>query len=416
MNRFLQKARDVLMHPLAKGSFIILVGTMIANISAYAYHVLVGRQLGPIIYGEFSALLSLFYIINIGSGVVQTILAKFFSQLRARRLLEEVPSLFWVAFRYVCVVSLIGLMLVIVSSNALAEFLHISSSYFVWLYLIFVSYIFSVINISIMQSFQLFVASSVLTNIGMLMRVVFGVLGASFGLIGVLIGNIVSNIISYVIDFVPIWGLLRVKSKPLSITKADAVMYSLPTLFATLGTIALYSQDVLLVKHFFSAYDAGIYASLAVLGKVIFYASAALGFVIFPMIVEKNELKKSHHHLVFAALGGVAVLSSVLTIGYFIAPSFIVRFMYGRAFDGAIPYMGLFGIFITFFTLINLLTTIFLAIGRTRVWVITMGAALIQGIGLWFYHASLYQVIHINIAVAFMTVMVLLVYYRYGKE
>lgn len=416
MNRLFQKIRQMLTHPLAKGSFIILVGSMVANVGAYAYHVLVGRLLGPVIYGEFSALLSLFYIINIGSGVVQTILAKFFSQLRARKLLEEVPTLFWAAFRYICAGSLIGLLLVIVSSNALGEFLHISSSYFLWLYFLFVTFIFSVINISIMQSFQLFLASSVVTNIGVLLRLVFGVLGAPFGLIGVLIGNIISNVISYVINFVPIWSLIRVKSKPLSITRADAAIYSLPTLLATLGTIALYSQDVLLVKHFFSAHEAGIYASLSVLGKVIFYASSALGFVIFPMLVEKKELKKSHQGMVFAALGGVAALSGILTLGYFLAPSFIVRIMYGTAFDGAIPYMGLFGIFITFFTLVNLLTAIFLAIGRTRVWVITLGATVSQGIGLWLFHSSLYQVIYINIAVAFLTCMILLIYYRYGKD
>ena len=198
---------------------------------------------------------------------------------------------FWAAFRYISLVSLIGFLVAVVSSHALSEFLHISSSYFIWLYFLFVSFIFSVINISIMQSFQLFLASSVVTNIGMLLRLVFGVLGAPFGLIGVLIGNIISNVISYGINFVPIWGLIRVKSKPLSITRADAADYSLPTLLATLGTIALYSQDVLLVRHFFSPYEAGIYASLAVLGKVIFYTSAALGFVMFPMIVEKKSVK-----------------------------------------------------------------------------------------------------------------------------
>ncbi len=416
MKKIILKLHAFIAHPLAKGSFIILVGSMVANVGAYAYHVLVGRLLGPVIYGEFSALLSLFYIINIGSGVVQTILAKFFSQLRARKLLEEVPSLFWAAFRYISLVSLIGFLVAVVSSHALSEFLHISSSYFIWLYFLFVSFIFSVINISIMQSFQLFLASSVVTNIGMLLRLVFGVLGAPFGLIGVLIGNIISNVISYGINFVPIWGLIRVKSKPLSITRADAADYSLPTLLATLGTIALYSQDVLLVRHFFSPYEAGIYASLAVLGKVIFYTSAALGFVMFPMIVEKKERKESYHGMVLSALGAVAALSSILTLGYFIAPAFIVRIMYGTAFDGAIPFMGLFGIFITFFTLVNLLITIFLAIGRMRVWVITMGAAITQAIGLWLFHASLYQVIYINIAVAFLTCMILLIYYRYGKD
>lgn len=416
MNKLISKFRNYITHPLAKGSLIIMVGSMVANVGAYAYHVLVGRLLGPVVYGEFSALLSLFYIINIGSGVVGTILTKFFSQLRARKLLNEIPSLFWIAFRYISIVSGIGLFVVILSSNALATFLHISSGNFLWLYLIFVSYIFSVINISLMQSFQMFLSSSVVTNIGTVLRLIFGLLGAPFGLIGVLIGNTISNVISYITFFVPIRSFLRVKSKPLSISKSDAMVYSIPTLLATLGTIALYSQDVLLVKHFFSAYEAGIYASLAVLGKIIFYTSSALGFVMFPLIVEKKELNQSHHGMVLSALGGVAILSSILTLGYFIAPTFIVRLMYGRAFDGAILYMGLFGIFITFFTLINLLTTVFLAIGRTRVWVITMAAALLQNGGLWFFHSSLYQVIYINIGVSCITFVILLVYYRYGKE
>lgn len=416
MKTFFQRLKELSAHPLAKGSLIILTGSMVANVGAYAYHVLVGRLLGPVIYGEFSALLSLFYLINIGSGVIQTILTKYFSQLRARKLFSQVPSLFGIAFRYISVISMVGFVLVILLSKQLGIFLHISSDYFMWLYFIFISYIFSVINISIMQAFQLFLASSVVTNIGTLMRLVFGVLGASFGLIGVLIGNIISNLLSYVIFFMPIWGVIRVKSTPLSITKVDAVSYSLPTLLATFGTIALYSQDVLLVKHFFSAYEAGIYASLAVLGKIIFYASAALGFVMFPMIVEKKELKLSHHRMVLGALSGVALLSGMLTLGYFLAPAFIVRLMYGTAFDGAIPYMGLFGLFITFFTLVNLLVTTFLAIEKTRVWMISLGAAFVQAIGIWFFHTSLYQVIYINIAVSAIACIVLLVYYRYGKE
>ena len=64
--------------------------------------------------------------------------------------------------------------------------------------------------------------------------------------------------------------------------------------------------------------------------------------------------------MVLSALGAVAALSSVLTFGYFIAPAFIVRIMYGTAFDGAIPFMGLFGIFITFLRWLIYLSLFFL--------------------------------------------------------
>lgn len=416
MNTIHTKMKSLATHPLVKGSVIVLTGAMAANVGAYIYHVMVGRLLGPIVYGEYSALLSLFYLLNIGSGVIQTILTKFFSQLRARKLFFEIPTLFWSSVRLIGIAIAIGFVIIIFASPVLAQFLQIQSHYFIWLYLILASFIFSVVNISVLQSFQLFVASSILTNVGAVLRLVFGVIGASFGLIGVLIANIVSNLLTYILYFIPIWKLLRVKSHPLSIQKSDAVGYSLPTLLATFGTIALYSQDVLLVKHFFSAYEAGIYASLAVLGKIIFYTSAALGYVMFPMIVEKKELKQSHSGMVYSAIFAVAALSSILTVGYFVAPTLIVRLMYGKAFDGAIGYMGIFGIFITFFTIVNIMVTIFLAIGKTRVWLIALGAALAQALGIWFFHTTLYQVIYINIAVSFFACVMLLVYYRHGEK
>lgn len=416
MNIILNKITHYLFHPLAKGSFIILAGSMVANVGAYFYHVLMGRLLGPVTYGEFSALMSLFYLINIGSGVVQTVLTKFFSQLRARKFFGEIPTLFWLAFRGIGIGALVGLGVAGVLSGWIGAFLHIQPIHFIWLYLIFATYIFSIINVSLLQSFQMFVASSVLTNAGMLLRIVFGVISAPFGLSGILVGNVISNMLTYILYFIPVWSLLHVKPKILSITKVDTILYSIPALLSALGVVALYSQDVLLVKHFFPANEAGIYASLATLGKVIFYASAALGYVMFPMIVERKELKQSHVNVVLISLSGVTGLSLLLTLGYFLFPSVIVRFMYGSAFDGAIPYMGLFGLFITFFSFVNVLTTIFLALGKTKVWIITLGAALLQFIGLWVYHASLYQVVYVNIGVTFMASVALLIYYLHVHE
>ncbi len=416
MNVIIRKISRYIYHPLAKGSFIILAGSMGANFGAYVYHVLIGRMLGPVIYSEFSALMSLFYLINIGSGVVQTVLTKFFSQLRARRRFGEIPTLFWISFRWIGIAVAAGFLLAGALSGLIGDFLHIPSIHVIWLYLIFATSLVSVINVSVLQSFQLFFSASVLTNVAAWLRIGIGVLGAPFGLIGILLGNVISNIVTYGLYFIPIWRLLRVKSKPIAITRLDTMLYSGPALLATLGIVALYSQDVLLVKHFFPADQAGIYASLAVLGKVIFYASAALGYVMFPMIVERNELKQSHFRMVLIALSGVAALSLTLTLGYFLFPSFIVRFMYGTAFDGAIPYMGLFGLFITFFSLANLLTTIFLAMEKTRVWGITIGAAVLQFTGLWIFHSSLYQIIYVNIVVTCIACAALLVYYVHVKE
>jgi len=81
-------------HPFVKGSAIMFGGTMIANVLAYLYHLVVGRILGPVGYGELAALISIFYILNSPSIVVQNILVKFFSQLKAKRDYGQAKRLF----------------------------------------------------------------------------------------------------------------------------------------------------------------------------------------------------------------------------------------------------------------------------------------------------------------------------------
>ena len=172
----------------------------------------------------------------------------------------------------------------------------------------------------------------------------------------------------------------------------------------------------MLVKHFFDPHQAGIYSSLSVLGKVIFFASNAVGFVVFPMIAERRELKKKIVGLTIVALSFVGGVSGVLTILYFLFPSFVVRILFGNAFDEAIPYLGFFGIFLSFFSLSSILSNIYLAIGNTKFSLFMVLASVAQILGIFLYHETLLQVILINSVVSGVLFVSLLLYYPYGKR
>ena len=47
--------------------------------------------------------------------------------------------------------------------------------------------------------------------------------------------------------------------------------------------------DVILVKHYFSADEAGHYAALSQLGKIIIFGTGAIASVMFPLVVERFE-------------------------------------------------------------------------------------------------------------------------------
>ena len=401
-------------HSLALNSAIVFAGSMGANIAGWLYHLFVGRILGTEGYGELAALLSLFYILNVPSGVIQTILVKFFSVLKATNEQGQAKRLIRIATTKVFLVGGIGMLIVLVFSRGIASFLHIESLwYVVWLYLIFATFIVSIVNGSAIQGFQLFTASSVLTTLGMTLRLVFGAGFAYLGVGWTLVSNIFSNSISFGLSFIPLRFMAGIREKPLTINRRQALGFSIPAFITTLGITLLFSQDVLLVKHYFTSHEAGIYASLSVLGKVLFYATGAVSFVLFPVLSERKASGRGHSRLVYSALFIIGSVCTVLTALYFVAPQ-LVLLAFGKAFYGATPYLGHFAIFMAFFSLSSILIQTLLALDKVKVWIITSAGALLQVLLLILFHGSISQVIGVNIVVSVGLFTSLLLYYMYG--
>lgn len=411
----MDKIKKFIAHPLLRNSIVVFAGSMGANIAGWLYHVFIGRILGTESYGELAALLSLFYILNVPSNVLQTVLVKFFSILKAKNELGQAKKLFYSVTIKILIVGSLGLLPIIVFAPFVASFLHIQSFiYVVWLYLIFTTFIVSVVSGSALQGFQLFTAVSILTTVGMTVRLVFGIVFAFFGVGWTLISNIFSNITSYIFTLLPLRFLTKIPERAITLDRKATIGFSIPAFITTLGITLLYSQDVLLVKHYFSSHDAGIYASLSVLGKVIFFASAAVSFVLFPVISERRARGKSHHNLALSGLLVIGLMCAVLTVLYFTMPE-LVLLAFGKAFIGAMPYLGIFALFITFFSLSSIMVNILLAIDKTAVWVFAIGASLVQVLLISQYHNTIIGVIQINLGVCVGLFFSLLLYYAYGK-
>ncbi len=411
----MQRIKKFISHPLLRHSAIVFAGSTGANIAAWLYHLFIGRILGTESYGELAALLSLFYIFNVPSSVLQTVLVKFFSVMKARNDYGQAKSLFILTTKKILIFEAIGLILIFPLSKLVSSFLNISSSInVIWLYLIFATFIISIANGSAMQGFQLFSAFSILTVIGTMLRLVFGIAFAFYGVGWTLISNIFSNIVGYILSFIPLRFLIKQKEEPITINRRDAFGFSIPAFFTTLGTTLLFSQDVLLVKHFFTSHEAGIYASLSVLGKVIFYASASISFVLFPILSERKETGKPHTHLVVIGMSLIGSMCLALTLLYFFFPQYVVL-TFGKGFFGAAPYLGPFAIFISFFSLSSILINTLLALDKVYVWVFAILASFLQIVLINFFHDTIYQVINVNIAISVALFLSLLIYYVYEK-
>lgn len=406
--------KKILTHPLIKNSAVVFTASMAANIAGWLYHLLIGRILGTEAYGELAALLSLFYVLNVPSSVIQTILVKFFSILKAKNEYGQARRLIRIATAKILLMEGVGMVVALLFAQSIASFLHIQSPwYVVWLYVIFVTFMISIVNGSAIQGFQLFTASGVLATVGMTLRLAFGVVFAYFGVGWTLVSNIFSNGINYALTFIPLRFIARVPEAALTINRKEALGFSIPAFITTLGVTLLFSQDVLLVKHYFTSYEAGIYASLSVLGKVIFYATGAVSFVLFPVLSERKANGKEHGRLVASGLFIIGSVCVILTAFYYAAPQFVLL-AFGKAFYGAAPYLGSFAVFMSFFSLSSILIQALLALDKMKVWILTGACALLQLILIALFHDTIFQIIEINITVSVALFFSLLIYYAYG--
>ncbi len=153
--------------------------------------------------------------------------------------------------------------------------------------------------------------------------------------------------------------------------------------------------DIVIVKHFFHPTQAGYYSGAAMMGRIVLFLPMAMVTVMFPKATEAQTLNRDSRSVLEKSLLAVGVLCGVVTIAYFLFPSFFISLLYGSKFVASAPLVGLFGIAMTFFALLNILLFYHLSTHRFDFLYVMAIFAVLQILALWFFHNSLVQVVMI---------------------
>lgn len=415
MRVLVERLRKVAAHPLAKGSAIILVGSMVSNAGAYAYHLVVGRILGPVGYGELASLFSFSYLLNVPAVVLQTVLTRYVAGYKANHEVGRAKTLAFTASKWLLIVTVAGALFLVPFISSVSAFLRLTQPVSVfYMYLTSALLLLGTVETGMLQGFQLFTEAMVFANIGIALRIVGGTIGALFGVTQTVLAGVITNVIGYFLYLVPLRFVLRAHPEPLDISSKEATSYTIPTLLAILGITSLYSTDIMLAKHFLSGFDAGLYAALSVMGKIVFFASSSVVYVLFPVIAERTKQGVTSHRLVYAALGAVGLVSGAITLGYYLFPRLALLLLFGPSYFPASTSLGTFGIFISLFSLANVLVTTLLGQGSTKVWLFVVVASILQIGGISLSHDSIASILWMNIIVTGALLSALLLYYRHA--
>lgn len=411
----IKKAREFILNPLVSGSTIIIIGTNIGNFFNLLFNFFMLRTLTPSDYGILISLVSIITLFGLLTESFTPVIVNFAATFFAKQQLDLIRGLFMHMLRISFFTGFIIAFIFIIFASRIGEFLKIQD--YTLIVIVAVSILLNfiaVLNRALLQAKMSFLFISIINIIGAGSKLILGIFLITSGLKvrGAIIAFFMSLILPYLLSFLRLGFLISGHTIKDKINTQQVLKFGFPAAVSMLGLTSFVTTDMLMVKHFFDPKIAGLYAGIAVVAKIIFYFSAPIGTVMFPLIVQKYSKGEKYHNDFRLAFLLVLTPSIILTLSYILFPSIIISLiMKHQEYNEGVSLLGWFGAFITVYAMLSIITNFFLSINVTKVYIPIIFSAAIQAFLIWFFHESLFVVLIISLVTTSLLLLLLLIYY-----
>ncbi len=167
------------------------------------------------------------------------------------------------------------------------------------------------------------------------------------------------------------------------------------------GQVIINNLDIILVKHFFSATQAGVYAAIALVGRVVYMLSWSVVSGMFPFSAGARSEERGGRTVLGTGLLLVVLISSLFTLGIWLAPPAVWHIVLGVGFPlgGHSTYTSLLVLYaattgIYSLSVVLMSYEISRKIGNVSWLQLGFSAAIIAGI--YLFHQTLHSVIMVQ--------------------
>ncbi len=407
---FLEKFKN---NGFLTGSALFFISATIVNIGNYLFNLILGRWLGPAAFSDLSIIVTLFLIVIFLTATLQTITARFTAVHTSDQDEEKIARLRVTMLNWAWGFGAVMLLAFTLGASLWQGFFHTESSFpFVIFGLGLPFYLAQGVNRGVLQGQTRFKELAVSYQAEMWTRLIFGVGFAAIG------WGVEGGVAGLSLSFIGTWyashyanrNIPNLPAIPLKEQK-ELLAYSGGVSIAYLSQILINNSDILIIKHFFSSEDAGQYAALALIGRVIFFATWAVVTTLFPIVAQKHQRGEKHRHLLALGLGLVLLVSGVTISGSYFFPEFIVSVLFGKAYLVIAPLLWLYAVATSLYALANVIVNYQLSIGKSTSSFFALLGGISQVLVLWFWHGSLEQVVVLQIILMGIMLTTLLIWY-----
>ena len=395
----LDRLKNYLVNPLLLGSTLMIGGSMGVNVINYVYHLVMGRLLGPADYGVVARIFSLLYVVSIVPISSSFAIVKFISEAKTG---EASVAVYRAISKFGWKLGGIFGVAVVLLSPLIAKFLNIATPIPVALVggVLFLSLI-TLVNQATLQGLLKFGGVVWPNAVSSIAKLALGLVAVWVGMqvVGVIGAVVVSVLLAYLLSYRLLPIEYKSTSKGTDFDLGSFLKFSFPVLVQSLAFTSLFTADVILVKHYFPPTVAGWYAALSMLGKIIYFATQPISAVMFPYVVQKISSGKSYLLILGMSFTLTAIVSFIILGAYFLFPDLAIGLLYGSKYLDIRPELVWMGWFMSLYCLNYFLVTFFLAVGRIKVIIWPVIAAVAQIVAIVIWHRSLHQVVLVSLVI-----------------
>lgn len=415
-----EKAKELIKHPLIYGSSIVVIGNLFANFFNFLFNLFMSRNLSISDYGVMASIVALIAFPSLAVGAITPMVIHFAGKYFATGELAMIRGLYLKINKWLFILAIVICLLFLIFIPTINAFFHINNTGILFLTDVIIFFIIiSTLNMALVQAKLAFLSQVFINISGSVLKVVAGTIlvFSGFALGGAVFAFFLSFLVSYIVSFIPLGFIFDRKTKPVHVDTIELFDYGIPSALTLIAITSFISTDIILVKHFFPPNQAGIYAGMSLVGRVIFYLSAPIGNVMFPVIVQKYSKNENFTNTFKFAMLLVLIPSIALTIFYYLFPNFTILFFLKKsAYLEVTSLLWIFGSFITLYSLLTIITNFFLSIKKTKVYIPISLGAIVQIVLILFFHQTFFQIVSISVGITFLLVLGLLLYYPYATQ
>ena len=319
--------RKTLQARIVSGSLVLLSGSGLNTAINLVYNIEIARALGPRGFGHATVIYTILVLLSAVTLAVQITAAKFVARQDSQPSKAAVYRLFHRA-AWVCGGSVAVLLLSF--QHQISAYLNLPDSILVAIIAVGAGFYVPLgarrgyiqgtcgfsnlaINLVVEQAIRL-LGSVILIDVG-------------WGLYGVIAANSAAIAIAYLTASIKLSGHLP---NPLPLSNAAHETAQAAIFFA--GQMVISNSGIVLVNHFFPAFQAGLYAAVAMVGRVIFSFSQAVVNSTFPLVAGTSNEERRDLRVIATSLSLVLGVGLAVTIGLCVAPPDLWTHLFGADF------------------------------------------------------------------------------------